>query len=219
MKAALTLLTLVCGIGALAQSVPSQLELGRKAIEGRTGCYLVDYSFVETDAIKPGYVRDTRVYDVNKEKSIKEWIYTDDISPTRIRLQHILFGTDLSGKLMDDSLLKHTGEDWEFNASFLYDYTGHATWQVKRLDATPNLWTRRVTSLDDGLRYQCAAAWKTETAYADWSCSGLAPIPGRETRDRSARTTRCSTVPAASSSTTRTGLSASPTPRSPKRKA
>lgn len=39
--------------------------------------------------------------------------------------------------------------------------------------------------LDDGLRYQCAAPWRTDTAYPEWSCSNYAPIPGRETRDMS----------------------------------
>ncbi len=168
---------------AAAQTSDSQLERGRKAIEGRTGCFLVDYSFVETDTLKPGYVRDNRVYDVNKEKSIKEWIFAEDISPTRIRLQHVLMGVNLDGKLMEGSLLKHTGEDWEFNTPFLYDYAGQSTWTVTSLKDKPDLWTRRITNLDDGLRYQCAAAWKLTTAYPDWSCSDAAPIPGRETRD------------------------------------
>jgi hypothetical protein len=80
-------------------------------------------------------------------------------------------------------MLKHTGEDWEYNAPFLYDYTGHFHWVPKSLKSTPNLWTRRITSLDDGLRYQCAAAFKLGNAYPDWSCDDYAPIPGRETRD------------------------------------
>ncbi len=166
-----------------AQGAQDQLALGRKAIEARTGCYLVDYSFAETDALKPGYVRDSRVYDVNREKSIKEWIFAENISPRRICLQHVLFGVGLDGKLREGSVLKHTGEDWEYNAPFAYDYTGNSTWTVKSLQNTPGLWLRRVTNLDDGLRYQCAAAWKTSTAYPDWSCSGDAPVPGRETRD------------------------------------
>ncbi len=143
----------------------------------------MDYSFVETEALKSGYVKDPRVYDVNKDKSIKEWIFAESISPTRIRLQHVLMGVDLSGKVREDSLLKHTGEDWEYNAPYLYEYVGSSTWNVKSLQDSPRLWTRRVTNLDDGLRYQCAAAWETTTAYPDWTCNDLAPIPGRESRD------------------------------------
>ena len=43
----------------------------------------------------------------------------------------------------------------------------------------PTLWTRRVTNLDDGLRYQCAARWTGDTAYPEWTCSNYAPVPGR----------------------------------------
>jgi hypothetical protein len=57
------------------------------------------------------------------------------------------------------------------------------TWQVRDLRATPGLWTRRVTNLDDGLRYQCAARWTADSAYPEWTCTSYAPIPGRETRD------------------------------------
>ena len=73
------------------------LSRGAKPFTARTGCYLVDYSFVETEALKPGYVKDNRVYDVNLDKSIKEWIVATDISPTRIKLQHVLQGVGPEG--------------------------------------------------------------------------------------------------------------------------
>lgn len=159
----------------------SQLERGKAAIRARTGCYLVDYSFVETEALKPGYVKDSRVYDVNGNKSIKEWIVASDLSPTRIKLQHILQGVDLKGEHMPGGIIRHTGEDWEFNSQREWQYKGADTWAASPLE--PNLWLRRITSLDDGLRYQCAAAWSTGTEYASWSCKNLAPITGREYRD------------------------------------
>src|SRR4051812_20389204 len=59
----------------------TQLEVGRKAIQSMTGCYLVDYSYTETEALKKGYKRDARIYDVTKSKAVKEWIYADEISP------------------------------------------------------------------------------------------------------------------------------------------
>jgi len=177
----------VCLLMSATSADDSQLEAGKRALRARTGCYLVDYSFVETDVLKEGYAKDNRVYDVNRDKSVKEWIFAEDLSPTRIKLQHVLFATDLSGKIREDSLLKHTGEDWEFNAPFLYEYSGHSKWVVKDLKASPNLWTRRVTSLDDGLRYQCAAAFSLSNFYPDWSCDNYAPIPGRETRDMGRR--------------------------------
>jgi hypothetical protein len=147
------------------------------------GCYLVDYSYVEVEALKPGYVRDPRVYDVNREKSAKEWITFQPLSPTRLRLDRILFLTDMAGTVREDTLIRHQSEDWEYDAPFLYDFVAPLHWQVRDLRAAPGLWTRRVTNLDDGLRYQCAARWSQDRAYPEWSCANYAPIPGRETRD------------------------------------
>jgi hypothetical protein len=175
-------LSLTVTLVASAQLKPSQHERGRAAVHARAGCYLVDYSFVETDSLKDGYARDNQVYDVNRDKSIKEWIVADDLSPTHIRLQHVLTATHLSGQQMRGATLRHTGEDWIFNPAFQYDFKGDATWEPRPI-TTQNLWERRVVSLDDGPRYDCAAPWREDREYADWSCKGDAPIPGRETRD------------------------------------
>jgi hypothetical protein len=123
------------------------------------------------------------VYDVNRDKSVKEWIFAEMLSPRRIRLQRILFATDLRGVVRPGSEIRHQSEDWEYDAPFLYDFVAPLSWQARSLASTPGLWTRRVTNLDDGLRYQCAARWAPDTAYPEWSCSNYAPIPGRETRD------------------------------------
>lgn len=178
---AAVLMLAATGVQGVAQQ--SQLDRGKKAIQDRTGCFLVDYSFVETEAVKQGYVKDNRVYDVNLNKSIKEWIVATEISPTRIKLQHVLQGVDLKGEHMPGAIIRHTGEDWIYNAPSLFDYQGRDTWARKDLSASPDQWLRRVTSLDDGLRYECSAKWTTDTEYASWSCDGLAPIPGREYRD------------------------------------
>ncbi len=161
----------------------AQPARGRHAVQGMTGCYLVDYSYVEVESLKPEYARDRRVYDVNRDKSAKEWITAEALSPRRIRLQRILFLSDLGGAVRAGTEIRHQSEDWEYDAPFLYDFVAPLNWQVRDFRATPGLWTRRVTNLDDGLRYQCAARWSGDTAYPEWSCSNYAPIPGRETRD------------------------------------
>lgn len=180
----IALLSLLC-VRAHAQSTESpslsSLERGLRAINRMTGCYLVDYSYTETESLKEGYGRDNRVYDVSKDKTNKEWIFAEEISPERVRLQHILFAADLQGRVSETTLLKHQVEEWEYGAKFLYEFTEPSTWQVKAL--APDLWTRKITNLDDGLRYQCAANWNENTAYPEWSCDNYAPIPGRETRD------------------------------------
>lgn len=161
----------------------SQMEAGRATVARMQGCYLIDYSYVETESLKQGYAVDRRVYDVNKNRSFKEWIYMEDISPTHVRLQHVLFAVDLNGKLMEGTELRHQAEDWQFNAPYLYDFVSPGKWQVVNLSLTPNAWTRRITFLDDGPRYQCASTWNMTTENPEWSCANSSPIPGRETRD------------------------------------
>jgi hypothetical protein len=177
------LLVLVVAAGLSADAAGDALGRGLQAIQSMAGCYLVDYSYVEVESLKPGYTRDARVYDVNRDKSAKEWITAEMLSPRRVRLQRILFLTDLRGAIREGSLIKHQSEDWEYDAPFLYDFVAPRSWHVRDLKATPQLWTRRVTNLDDGPRYQCAARWTADTAYPEWTCSSYAPIPGRETRD------------------------------------
>lgn len=180
----LTLAALAISSFAHAQAL-DPLQLGQKTLHSMTGCYLVDFSYAETQSLKPGYTIDGRVYDVNRNQSVKEWIYIDDISPTRLHLQHVLFAVGLDGKVMDGSQLKHTGEDWDFQAPFLYDFTSANNWAVKDIRSTnAGQWTRKITNLDDGLRYQCSGAFNATTAYPEWTCNeNYAPIPGRETRD------------------------------------
>ena len=178
----LVLLTLLSG-AATVHAQDGQLPRGRDAVQSMAGCYLVDYSYVEVEALQPGYARDPRVYDVNRDKSAKEWIAAEALGPTRLRLNRILFLSDLAGNVRQDATIRHQSEDWEYSASFLYDFVAPLHWQVRDLRATPTLWTRRVTNLDDGLRYQCAARWSEDRAYPEWSCANYAPIPGRETRD------------------------------------
>src|SRR5262245_50745895 len=56
-------------------------DRGLDALHSMAGCFLVDYSYVETESLSPGYTRDGRVYDVNRDKSAKEWITVDAVSP------------------------------------------------------------------------------------------------------------------------------------------
>ena len=183
-RAVTAAVTVALALGPFAaEAADATREGALAAIRSLTGCFLVDYSFVEVESLRAGYVREPRVYDVNRDKSVKEWIAAETLSPRRVRLQRILFAADLTGTVRTESLLRHQSEDWEYDAPFLYDFVAPRTWQVRDLRSSPGLWTRRVTNLDDGLRYQCAAAWRTGGGYPEWACSSYAPIPGRESRD------------------------------------
>jgi hypothetical protein len=138
---------LALAAGASSAAADPALDRGLSAIRGLTGCFLVDYSFVEVESFRPGYERDPRVYDVNRDKSVKEWITAEMLSPSRIRLQRVLFAADLAGQIRTDSLLGHQSEDWEHGAPFLYEFVRPHVWQVRDLRATPGLWTRRISTM------------------------------------------------------------------------
>jgi hypothetical protein len=159
----------------------SDFERGLAQVEKLAGCYVVDYSFAEIEALKPGYVLDKRVYDVNLGKTTRELVLPIRKSSTEVRLQHVLFTTDAAGKTQ--FVMKHQAEDWSYEAPFLYDFKSPGAWDVKSIVNPTGMWTRKVTNLDDGLRYQCAAPWNFQGEQPQWECANLAPIPGRETRD------------------------------------
>src|SRR5262249_36610049 len=101
------LLVLVVATGLGADIGSDALDRGLSAVRSMAGCYLVDYSYTEVESLKIGYTRDARVYDVNREKSAKEWITAEALSPHRVRLQRILFLTDLKGVVRAGSGINH----------------------------------------------------------------------------------------------------------------
>jgi len=164
------------------QACAAQVATSPKAALDRMGgCFIVDYNFHETKPLAASYSRDERVYDVNEKKTVYEWVAVTHESDSHVRLQHVLFVRDMDGKLSSQSMMRHQAEDWEQAAKTRFAYVSPGVW--KQVPVEPSIWLRRVTDLDDGLRYQCAAPWQLNDARAEWKCQDLAPIPGRETRD------------------------------------
>jgi len=159
----------------------STFNQGQSAILRQAGCYVVDYSFVEVQSLKEGYSRDERVYDTNSDKTTYELIVPIQKSPTEIRLQHVLFLKDLkTGEVK--GLMKHHAEDWSYEPAHYFEFISPGLWAAQT-GLGQGRWVRKTTNLDDGLRYQCEAAWSFDTFNPEWTCSNFAPIPGRETRD------------------------------------
>lgn len=174
--------SLVLAATAHAQS---DFERGRETILKQAGCYVIDYSFAETGSLRDGYNRDGRIYDTNADKTTYELIVPIEKSPTEIRLQHVLFMRNLqSGEV--GGLMKHQAEDWAFQAPHSFEFVAPGTWEA-RTGTPANSWLRKITNLDDGLRYQCAAPWNFANFNPEWNCENFAPIPGRETRDMGRR--------------------------------
>jgi hypothetical protein len=163
------------------ENLSPDFERGLAQIQKLAGCYVVDYSFSEVESLKLGYVIDGRVYDTNLGKTTRELIIPIRKSPTEIRLQHVLFVTGSDGKAK--FVMKHQAEDWAYESPFLYEFVSPNSWIAKMLPPNSGAWTRKVTNLDDGLRYQCSATFDFSKEQPEWQCENFAPIPGRETRD------------------------------------
>jgi hypothetical protein len=73
------------GLGAdVARAQEGALAQAHSTVQSMAGCFLVDYNYVETESLRPGYVRDPRIYDVNRDKSAKEWITVEIMTPRRV---------------------------------------------------------------------------------------------------------------------------------------
>lgn len=192
-----SLVMVVLGLTSGMAHAETRFEQEKAAIKAMTGCFLVDYSYAETKGLKAGYTLRSDVYDVNRNKAVKEWIYASESAPNKIRLQHILFSQDPENGV--GQFLKHQADDWEYAPKAAYKFISPSYWEPYPIEesAGESQWVRKITNLDDGLRHQCVAAWKLDGIYPEWSCSNLSPIPGRESRDMKrkdyqalARTTR-----------------------------
>jgi len=159
----------------------STFEKAEQAILKQAGCYLVDYSWVETESLKEGYKTDGRVYDSNADKTTYELIVPIRKSANEIRLQHVLFLKDLkTGEVK--GTMKHHAEDWAFESDHHYEFISKGLWHSVPSTLRAG-WTRKTTNLDDGLRYQCEAQWNFDNFHPEWNCANFSPIPGREIRD------------------------------------
>ena len=170
----------VCSLSGAVHSAPMPLaEVSKLA-----GCFIVDYNYSETEVIDPEYPLDPRVYDVGKF-TVKELIKVVDQDDSQIRIQHYMQAENFAGRTI--FMMRHHGEVWRKNPSFRYKYLGRFEgedrWDVEHLDTDKEQWVREITSLDDGLRYQCLGKWKEGAYFPRFDCEAFAPIPGRETRD------------------------------------
>ncbi|MFK7822592.1 MAG: DUF6607 family protein [Oligoflexales bacterium] len=108
-----------------------------------------------------------------------------DQDESEVRIQHFMQADDFAGNTI--FMMRHHGEIWKKNPEYRYKYLGRFDgqdqWDVEYLDTEQELWSRQITNLDDGLRYQCLGKWKEDTSFPRFDCSAFAPIPGRETRD------------------------------------
>jgi hypothetical protein len=154
-----------------------------EAIRAMSGCFQVDHSFAEIEALIDDYNIDPRVYDATKNAIVKEWIISSVQSDASIHLQRVMQVDTFEGQNV--VLMKHHSEIWRNQLQSIYDFhsktKGIDTWNLKANDENKT-WSRLVSDLDGGLRYECLGDWEHGTV-SRFSCENYAPIPGRESRD------------------------------------
>jgi len=153
-------------VGELGSGMSAQ-----EAIKSQAGCYEVTFQYRETEGFVDGY----QLAKPKKSMAV-EWVTIEEDSSERISLQHVL----VSGPAM----IKHWRQVWEYEATTLFTFQGHNTWQkeIRVKNDVTGQWAQRVYNVDDGLRYECIADWNLKEGDEHWRCATGAPLPRRESK-------------------------------------
>ncbi len=108
-----------------------------------------------------------------------EFIEVLEDSGTRIVLQHVL--------VIGDDVTKHWRQDWEYQRTQLWAYSGDNTWVRRNLSATEaaGTWTQAVWQVDDSPRYAGIGRWDHAAGASSWTSEiEWRPLPRRELTTR-----------------------------------
>ncbi|MFY8009333.1 MAG: DUF6607 family protein [Flavobacterium sp.] len=173
MRKYLVLIVLLVSVKTLAQKKEDE-----QAIKAMCGCYEIKFNFAETFA----YPKDTLNYKASKVKheTALEWAELIDDEPGKKSIQHLL----IVGKGM---IVKHWRQDWIFENTKFYDYSGFNNWKHKTLtkEKVKGQWTQKIYEVDDKPRYEGSATWVHVDGRTFWKNSTNAPLPRREYTQRS----------------------------------
>lgn len=145
----------------------------RDFIKSQVGCFEVEFNFVETLALQPGY----QFHEPHKSRGL-EWVGVDAESSGHVALQHILV-------FSNGEVQKHWRQEWDYKAKKRLDYIAPSTWQNIATKAQKGEWTQRVYQVDDGPRYECSAPVVRRQGAEYWECETWSPLPRREFSKRS----------------------------------
>lgn len=146
-------------------------DCDRQAILAMTGNYHVTFNFEETAIHHSDYSRKPP-----KHSSGFETIILIEDTGRQISLQHIL-------AMADGSPVKHWRQDWIYELSGHWHYTGEQRFELKRRnpESIPGTWTQLVYEVNDAPRYAGSGFWKHDRGVSSWTSEpGLRPLPRRE---------------------------------------
>lgn len=161
-------------LAATASPVPGGgLARDRQAILAQCGCFEVTYTYVETEAVEPGYP-------LRAKKQVKglEWVEADVVGDRSVSLQHLLIGPQ--------GALKHWRQVWDYEPRALLRYRGDGLWERQAVnpEQAAGRWAQRVYEVDDSPRYEGIGSW-THQGASSWESEAWSPLPRREFTQRS----------------------------------
>lgn len=158
----------------------SARERDRRAILAMAGAYRTSFDFIETVGFVEGYTP-PRPY----QSWGTEYVYVVADEPDFVSLQHIIvmFFETPEGEVSGPAVVKHWRQDWQYEDRELHVYTGHSSWERRRLPRREvrGTWSQAVFQVDDSPRYQAIGRWEHADDYSSWmSEKTWRPLPRRE---------------------------------------
>ncbi len=157
-----------------ADQCRSDFQKDRQAVLAMAGEYRVDFHFEETVAMRKGYELKAPY-----EAQATEFVKVIEDTGEHIALQHIL----VVGEDEERHVVKHWRQDWDFEKTDLYVFTGHRTWELERQkpEQVQGAWTQSVYQVDDSPRYQSYGCWQHQGNQSVWESEETwRPLPRRE---------------------------------------
>ena len=155
-------------------SVAARFEADRKSILAMAGEFEVAFQFDEDVPLKAGY----KPHDPHRSGAF-EFVEVLEDNGTQIVLQHVL--------VIEDQVIKHWRQDWQFERQRLWSYVGDDTWERRELSAreAAGTWTQTVWQVDDSPRYAGIGHWTHQGGVSSWTSEvEWRPLPRRELTTR-----------------------------------
>ena len=169
-----TLITLILFIPSELIS-QTKLRKDREAILKMCGCFEIEFNFAETFNFSENkdYVP-SKVY-----KSYALELALPIIKEkNKISIQHLL----IVGYGDEKSIIKHWRQDWLYQNTHLYEFSGDRFWKSKNLSRkqVKGQWSQKVYQVDDSPRYEGTSSWVHVDGKSFWENESPAPLPRRE---------------------------------------
>ncbi len=157
----------------------SSKEKDRTAILAMVGEFQASFEFAET-----GLFSGRKNFTAPYQSWATEKVYLLKESEDFISLQHLLvmhFVVD--GKIEGPFVMKHWRQDWSWQATSIFSFTGNKSWTKRELSSSERdgKWLQEVFHVDDSPRYSSLGRWEHYQNFSRWLGEQTArPLPRRE---------------------------------------